>query len=34
MQAGFALAGRLLGLTPTMKRYTSEEELAEFQKGN
>ncbi|GAM41091.1 hypothetical protein TCE0_041f13952 [Talaromyces pinophilus] len=34
VQAGFALAGRLLGLTPTMKKYTSDEEFAAFQKGN
>ncbi|KFY02559.1 hypothetical protein O988_02078 [Pseudogymnoascus sp. VKM F-3808] len=32
VQALFAAAGRLIGLTPMMKRYTSEEEFAEIQK--
>ncbi|KFY77714.1 hypothetical protein V499_02962 [Pseudogymnoascus sp. VKM F-103] len=32
VQALFAAAGRLMGLTPMMKRYTSDEEFAEIQK--
>ncbi|KAK9244845.1 hypothetical protein V1506DRAFT_291281 [Lipomyces tetrasporus] len=32
VQAIFAAAGRLLGLTPMMKKYISEEEFAEIQK--
>lgn len=33
MQAAFALVGRLMGLTPMMKRYTSEEEFAEIERA-
>ena len=33
VQALFATVGRFVGLTPMMKRYTSEEEFAEIQKA-